>query len=44
MRRNRHSGEVTGLTLGIMNQDFANKFFEVNQEAVENNVLEIDLR
>jgi len=42
--KQKFSGEVTGLTLGIMNQDFANKFFEVNQEAVENNVLEIDLR
>ena len=39
--KQKFSGEVTGLTLGFTNQDFASKFLEVNREAVENNVLEI---
>ena len=39
--KQKFSGEVTGLTLGFTSQGFANKFLEVNQEAVENNVLGI---
>lgn len=41
--KQKFSGEVTGVTLGFTNQEFGNKFLEVNREAVENNVLEIVL-